>query len=159
MAADLQPGDMAPDVTLTTPDGGTLMLAGLRGRPLVLYFYPKDDTAGCTREAQDFSAARAALELAGAAVIGVSKDPPAKHQKFAAKYDLTVSLASDMDGSVCEAFGTWIEKSLYGRKYMGIDRATFLIDAEGRIAKVWRKVRVPGHVEQVLAAAEGLAKA
>ena len=157
MAADLQPGDMAPDVTLTTPDGGALTLASLRGRPLVLYFYPKDDTAGCTREAQDFSAAKAAFELAGVQVLGVSKDPPAKHRKFATKYDLTVSLASDEDGSVCEAFGTWIEKSLYGRKYMGIDRATFLIDADGRIAKLWRKVKVPGHVEQVLAAAEALA--
>ncbi|WP_019831642.1 redoxin domain-containing protein [Sphingomonas sp. PR090111-T3T-6A] len=159
MAVDLQPGDMAPDVTLTTPDGGALTLASLRGRPLVLYFYPKDDTAGCTREAQDFSASKAAFELAGVGVLGVSKDPPARHQKFAAKYDLTVSLASDEDGSVCEAFGVWIEKSLYGRKYMGIDRATFLIDADGRIAKLWRKVKVPGHVDQVLAAAEALPKA
>ena len=159
MATELQPGDQAPDVTLTTPDGSAMTLAQTRGRPLVLYFYPKDDTAGCTREAQDFSAAKAAFELAGVAVIGVSKDPPAKHQKFAAKYDLTVSLASDEDGSVCEAFGTWIEKSLYGRKYMGIDRATFLIDADGRIAKVWRKVKVPGHAEQVLAAAETLGHA
>ena len=125
----------------------------------MLYFYPKDDTAGCTREAQDFSAAKAAFELAGVQVLGVSKDPPAKHRKFAAKYDLTVILASDEDGSVCEAFGTWIEKSLYGRKYMGIDRATFLIDADGRIAKLWRKVKVPGHVDQVLAAAEALPKA
>jgi thioredoxin-dependent peroxiredoxin len=152
----LQPGDMAPDATLTTPEGGTLTLAQLRGKPLVLYFYPKDDTAGCTREAQDFSAMKAAFDLAGVAVIGVSKDPPAKHQKFTAKHNLTVSLASDEDGSVCEAFGTWIEKSLYGRKYMGIDRATFLIDGEGRIAEIWRKVKVPGHAEKVLAAAEAL---
>jgi thioredoxin-dependent peroxiredoxin len=152
----LQPGDMAPDATLTMPEGGTLTLAQLRGKPLVLYFYPKDDTAGCTREAQDFSAMKAAFDLAGVAVIGVSKDPPAKHQKFTAKHNLTVSLASDEDGSVCEAFGTWIEKSLYGRKYMGIDRATFLIDGEGRIAEIWRKVKVPGHAEKVLAAAEAL---
>ncbi len=158
MATELHPGDMAPDVTLTTPDGGTLRLAELRGRPLVLYFYPKDDTAGCTREAQDFSALKAAFDTMGVAVIGVSKDAPAKHVKFAAKYDLTVSLASDEDGSVCEAFGTWIEKSLYGRKYMGIDRATFLIGADGRIARIWRKVKVPGHAEQVLAAAEALAR-
>ncbi len=158
MATELHPGDMAPDVTLTTPDGGTLRLAELRGRPLVLYFYPKDDTAGCTREAQDFSALKAAFDTMGVAVIGVSKDAPAKHVKFAAKYNLTVSLASDEDGSVCEAFGTWIEKSLYGRKYMGIDRATFLIGADGRIARIWRKVKVPGHAEQVLAAAEALAR-
>ena len=156
MAMDLQPGDMAPDVTLTTPDGGALTLASLRGRPLVLYFYPKDDTAGCTREAQDFSAAKAAFELAGVQVLGVSKDPPAKHRKFATKYDLTVSLASDEDGSVCEAFGTWIEKSLYGRKYMGIDRSTFLFDAEGKLARVWRKVRVPDHAVEVLEAVKDL---
>lgn len=155
--ADLHPGDPAPDIRLTTPEGGALTLTELRGRPLVLYFYPKDDTAGCTREAQDFSEKKAAFDLAGVAVLGVSKDPPAKHAKFTAKHGLTVSLASDEDGSACEAFGTWIEKSLYGRKYMGIDRATFLIDAEGRIAQVWRKVKVPGHVDAVLAAAEALA--
>jgi peroxiredoxin Q/BCP len=156
MMADLQPGDAAPDATVTTPEGGTLTLSQLRGRRLVLYFYPKDDTAGCTREAQDFSAMKAAFDLAGVGVLGVSKDPPAKHLKFAAKHGLTVSLASDEDGSACEAFGTWIEKSLYGRKYMGIDRATFLIDAEGRLARIWRKVKVPGHADAVLAAAEAL---
>jgi len=156
MATELNPGDMAPDARLTTPEGGALTLSQLRGRPLVLYFYPKDDTSGCTREAQDFSHLKAAFDSAGVSILGVSKDPPAKHAKFAAKYGLTVSLASDEDGSVCEAFGTWIEKSLYGRKYMGIDRATFLIDGEGRIAKVWRKVKVPGHAEAVLAAAEAL---
>jgi peroxiredoxin Q/BCP len=159
MASGLDIGDMAPDVTLVTPEGGKLALAQTRGRPLVLYFYPKDDTPGCTREAQDFSHHKAAFDLAGVAVIGVSKDTPAKHVKFAAKHDLTISLASDEDGAVCEAFGTWIEKSLYGRQYMGIDRATFLIDAEGRIAKIWRKVKVAGHAEQVLAAAEALAQA
>ncbi len=157
--AQLNPGDMAPDVTLITPEGGALPLSQMRGRPLVLYFYPKDDTSGCTREAQDFSHLKAAFDGAGVAVLGVSKDPPAKHVKFAAKHNLTVALASDEDGSVCEAFGTWIEKSLYGRKYMGIDRATFLIDAEGRIAKIWRKVKVPGHAEAVLAEAEALARA
>jgi peroxiredoxin Q/BCP len=155
---DLKAGDMAPDVTLETPDGGSLTLASLRGKPLVLYFYPKDDTSGCTREAQDFSALKAAFDLAGVAVIGVSKDTPAKHVKFAAKHDLTISLASDTDGSVCEAFGVWGEKSLYGRKYMGIERATFLIDADGRIAQAWRKVKVAGHADAVLAAAEALAK-
>lgn len=156
--AELNPGDPAPDVTLTTPEGGTLTLSQLRGRPLVLYFYPKDDTSGCTREAQDFSHHKAAFDSAGVDILGVSKDPPAKHVKFAAKHNLTVSLASDEDGSVCEAFGTWIEKSLYGRKYMGIDRATFLIDKDGRIAKIWRKVKVPGHAEAVLAAAEELVR-
>ncbi len=159
MATELQPGDHAPDVTLTTPDGGTLSLASLRGRPFVLYFYPKDDTSGCTREAKDFTALKPEFDRADVPVIGVSKDPPAKHVKFAAKYDLTVSLVSDEDGSVCEAFGTWVQKSLYGRKYMGIDRATFLIDAEGRIVRIWRKVKVPGHAEEVLAAAGALAVA
>jgi peroxiredoxin Q/BCP len=155
--ADLQLGDMAPDVTLETPDGGTLSLASLRGKPVVLYFYPKDDTSGCTREAIDFSERKAAFEMVGTSVIGVSKNSAAQHRKFATKHALTVSLATDADGSVCEAFGTWGEKILYGRKYMGIERATFLIDAEGRIAKAWRKVKVPGHVEAVLAAAEALA--
>lgn len=151
----LNEGDMVPDLALDTPDGGRFTLAQARGRALVLYFYPKDDTPGCTTEGQDFSARTAAFEMAGATVLGVSKDTPAKHAKFIAKYGFTHALASD-DGSVCEAFGTWIEKSLYGRKYMGIDRATFLIDAEGRIAKAWRKVKVPGHAEAVLEAARAL---
>ncbi len=157
--AELKVGDLAPDVMLETPDGGTLALASLRGKPLVLYFYPKDDTSGCTREAQDFSAHKAAFDLAGVAVIGVSKNSAADHRKFAAKHALSVSLATDADGSVCEAFGVWGEKSLYGRKYMGIERATFLIDAAGKIAQAWRKVKVPGHADAVLAAAEALAKA
>jgi thioredoxin-dependent peroxiredoxin len=159
MVRDLQPGDIAPAVTLTSPDGTPLTLAAFRGKPLVLYFYPKDDTPGCTREAQDFSALQPDFDAAGVAVIGVSKDTPAKHVKFAAKHGLAVRLASDEDGSVCEAFGTWIEKSLYGRQYMGIDRATFLIDGEGQIARIWRKVKVPGHAEQVLAAAGTLGAA
>ncbi len=159
MADTLNPGDMAPEVTLATPDGGALSLAQMRGRPLVLYFYPKDDTPGCTREAQDFSHLKAAFDMAGVGVIGVSRDSAAKHAKFTAKHDLTIILASDEDGAVCEAFGTWVEKSLYGRKYMGIDRATFLIDKDGRIAEIWRKVKVPGHADQVLAAAEALSKA
>ena len=158
MANELQPGDAAPDVALATPDGGTLTLAQLRGRPLVLYFYPKDDTPGCTTEAKDFSARKAAFDMAGVAILGVSKNSPAQHAKFAAKHDLTIGLATDADDSVCAAFGTWIEKSLYGRHYMGIDRATFLIDAEGRIARIWRKVKVPGHAQQVLEAAEALAR-
>lgn len=156
--AAIEAGSMAPDVTLTTPEGGTLTLAQLRGRPLVLYFYPKDDTSGCTREAQDFSAHKAAFDMAGVALLGVSRDAPAKHGRFIAKYALTVPLASDEDGSACAAFGTWVEKRLYGKTYMGIERATFLIDGEGRVARVWRKVKVPGHAEAVLAAAEALAR-
>lgn len=153
----LNEGDAAPDAILQTPEGGELRLSSLRGRSLVLYFYPKDDTTGCTREAQDFSALAGEFAQAGAAILGVSKDSPAKHAKFIAKYDLKIPLATDADGTVTEAFGTWIEKSLYGRKYMGIDRATFLIDKDGRTARIWRKVKVPGHAEQVLAAARALA--
>ena len=152
----LSDGDMAPDVTLTMTDGTTRALPDWRGRALVLYFYPKDDTPGCTTEAQSFTGLIDDFAAAGAAVVGVSKDKPAKHAKFIGKYDLKVELASDVDDSVCEAFGTWIEKSLYGRKYMGIDRATFLIDKDGRIARVWRKVKVAGHAEEVLKASQAL---
>ena len=152
----LSDGDMAPDVTLTMTDGTTRALPDWRGRALVLYFYPKDDTPGCTTEAQSFTGLIDDFAAAGAAVVGVSKDKPAKHAKFIGKYDLKVELASDVDDSVCEAFGTWIEKSLYGRKYMGIDRAPFLIDKDGRIARVWRKVKVAGHAEEVLKASQAL---
>jgi peroxiredoxin Q/BCP len=149
-------GDMIPDVALQGADG-PVRLAEYRGRPFVLYFYPKDDTPGCTREAQDFSALAGDFADAGVALLGVSKDTPAKHAKFAAKYDLSVPLASDDDANTAlEAFGAWQEKSLYGRKYMGIDRATFLIDRDGTVARIWRKVKVPGHVEAVLAAARDL---
>jgi len=148
-------GDLAPDVTLQMADGSDMKLSQLK-RPLVLYFYPKDDTSGCTVEAKDFSAHRAAFDAAGVAVLGVSKNGPKDHAKFTKKYDLTVPLATDADGSVCEAFGTWVEKSLYGRKYMGIERATFLIDADGRLARIWRKVAVKGHADEVLAAARAL---
>ncbi|MBY8825954.1 peroxiredoxin [Sphingomonas colocasiae] len=152
----LSDGDMAPDVTLTMTDGATRALSDWRGRALVLYFYPKDDTPGCTTEAQSFTGLIEDFAAAGAVVVGLSKDKPAKHAKFIGKYDLKVELASDVDDSVCEAFGTWIEKSLYGRKYMGIDRATFLIDKDGRIARIWRKVKVAGHAEEVLKAARAL---
>jgi len=148
-------GDLAPDVTLQMGDGSDTRLSQLR-LPLVLYFYPKDDTSGCTVEAKDFSALMPIFEKEGTSVLGVSKNGPKDHAKFTKKYDLTVPLATDADGSVCEAFGTWVEKSLYGRKYMGIERATFLIDTDGRIAKVWRKVSVKGHAEDVLAAARAL---
>jgi thioredoxin-dependent peroxiredoxin len=152
----LTEGDPVPDVTLTGMDGARVSPADFRGNKLVLYFYPKDDTSGCTREAQDFTALAADFEKAGTWVLGVSKDSPKSHQKFAGKYDLKVKLASDEDGAVCEAFGTWTEKSLYGRKYMGIERATFLIDRDGTLARIWRKVKVPGHAEEVLAAAQEL---
>lgn len=153
----LNVGDTAPDITLPLADGTAPSLASLRDRALVLYFYPKDDTPGCTTEAKDFTALADAFAAAGARVIGVSKDSIAKHGKFAAKHDLAIPLASDADGAICAAFGTWIEKSLYGRQYMGIDRATFLIDRDGRIARVWHKVKVKGHAEAVLEAARALA--
>ena len=149
-------GDKVPDVTLVGAEGDTLSPADFKGNKLVLYFYPKDDTSGCTREAQDFTALAAEFEKAGTWILGVSKDSPQSHAKFTGKYGLKVKLATDPDGSVCEAFGTWGEKSLYGRKYMGIDRATFLIDRDGTVARVWRKVKVPGHAEEVLAAAREL---
>ncbi|WP_420137348.1 peroxiredoxin [Sphingomonas sp.] len=148
-------GDKAPDVTLQMADGSQAALSQQQ-RPLVLYFYPKDDTSGCTAEAKDFSELASAFEDAGASVLGVSKNSPKDHAKFTAKYDLQVPLATDADGSVTEAFGVWVEKSMYGRKYMGIERATFLIDREGRIARVWRKVSVPGHAQEVLAAVRTL---
>ncbi|KHA65160.1 peroxiredoxin [Sphingomonas sp. Ant20] len=148
-------GAMIPDVSVTMPDGTAVALTTL-ARPLVVYFYPKDDTAGCTREAQDFSALESAFAEIGVGVLGVSKDTAAAHAKFSAKHGLTVSLATDVDGAVCEGFGVWVEKAMYGRKYMGIERATFLFDADGRLATSWRKVRVPGHAEAVLAAAKAL---
>lgn len=152
----LEPGDKAPAFTLPTDGGGKIKLADLKGKTVVLYFYPKDDTSGCTAEACSFRDNMGRLTKAGAVVIGVSRDSVAKHDKFKAKYDLNFTLASDEDGKVCEAYGTWIEKSMYGRKYMGIDRATFIIDGKGVIRNVWRKVKVPGHVEEVLAAVKAL---
>jgi peroxiredoxin Q/BCP len=152
----LKEGELAPDVTLEGPDGRDIGLADFRGQKLVLYFYPKDDTTGCTREAQDFTALAEAFERAGTWVLGVSKDDAKSHRKFTDKYGLKVALATDRDGSACEAFGTWVEKSMYGRKYMGIERATFLIDRAGQIQHVWRKVKVAGHAEEVLAAAQAL---
>ncbi len=152
----MQQGDPIPDVTLTDAEGRALSLASLGIAPLVVYFYPKDDTSGCTREAQDFTAAADAFDKAGVTVIGVSKDSPKSHLKFAAKYDLSVRLGSDEDGSVTQAFGVWGEKKMYGKTYMGIERATFLFDANGRLAESWRKVKVPGHVDAVLDAAAAL---
>ena len=152
----LKEGDRVPDVTLEGAEGKTISPADFKGNKLVLYFYPKDDTSGCNREAQDFSGLAKQFEEAGTWILGVSKDDARKHAKFTEKYDLKVPLATDVDGSVCEAFGTWVEKSMYGRKYMGIDRATFLIDRDGTVSRVWRKVKVPGHAEEVLEAAREL---
>lgn len=152
----LQEGDKAPNVTLPLPDGSSTSVADQAGKLLVLYFYPKDDTPGCTTEAQSFTALADDFARAGATIIGVSKDKPARHQKFIDKYGLKLQLASDSDDSICEAYGTWIEKTLYGRNYMGIDRATFLIGKDGTIVKIWRKVKVKGHAEDVLAAAKAL---
>ncbi len=153
----LEPGAALPDVDLTAPDGGTIKLRDFVGHPFVLYFYPKDDTTGCTREAQDFSALYPEFKKAGAEVLGVSKDTPAKHRKFITKYDLTIPLASDVEGSVIEGFGAWVQKSLYGRDYMGIDRSTWLFGVDGTLVKSWRKVRVAGHAAEVLEAVKALA--
>jgi peroxiredoxin Q/BCP len=154
----LNEGDKAPDFDLPTDTGRVSLaaLAALAGKAVVLFFYPKDDTPGCTTESVGFSQAKADFEAAGAVVVGVSKDTAAKHGKFRAKHGLTVELGSDADSDVIERYGAWVEKKLYGREYMGIDRSTFLIDGEGVIRRVWRKVKVPGHVQQVLEAARAL---
>ncbi|HEX6605199.1 MAG TPA: peroxiredoxin [Sphingomicrobium sp.] len=148
----LSEGDKAPAITIAASDGSAIDLAR-PGQPLVLYFYPKDDTSGCTREAQDFTALASEFAKAGVKVVGVSRDPMKSHEKFIGKYDLAVPLASDEDGGISDAFGTWVEKSMYGRKYMGMERATYLIGADGSVLKAWRKVKVPGHADEVLKAA------
>jgi peroxiredoxin Q/BCP len=152
----LQPGIRAPDFSLPTTGGGTISLAGLKGRKVVLYFYPKDDTSGCTLEAQNFNRLRGAFEAAGAEIIGISPDSLKSHDKFRSKYGLDLTLAADEGKKMLEAYGVWAEKSMYGRKYMGVERTTVLIDQDGKIAKVWSKVKVPGHAEEVLAAAKAL---
>jgi thioredoxin-dependent peroxiredoxin len=149
-------GDTLPPSPLVLSDGSAIDLASLTGKPLVVYFYPKADTPGCTNEAKDFSAVITEFDALDAKVIGVSKDKPAKLAKFAEKYALGVLLASDADGTLIEDWGVWVEKSMYGRKYMGIERATFLFGADGRLARVWHNVKVKGHAEEVLAAARGL---
>ena len=156
MTAALQPGDKAPEFDLPSDEGGDVRLSALAGKTVVLYFYPKDDTSGCTSEAKAFTAAAKDFEAAGAVVVGVSKDPVKSHAKFRLKYDLSVRLGADVEGRTVEAYGVWVEKSMYGRKYMGIERATFLIDGSGVIRRVWRKVSVTGHAEEVLAAARAL---
>lgn len=150
-------GDTIPDIALETPEGGAIRPSDFRGRKLVLFFYPKDDTPGCTTENKDFSALSGEFEKAGAALLGISKDPPKKHQKFAAKHALVAPLASDPESDgLADALGVWTQKSLYGRSYMGMERTTFLVDADGSIARVWRKVKVKGHADEVLAAAKAL---
>ena len=149
----IEEGDKAPAITVTASDGSTFDLSS-PGRPLVLYFYPKDDTSGCTREAQDFTSLASDFERAGVKVIGVSRDPMNRHEKFIGKYRLAVPLASDEDGRISDAFGTWVQKSMYGRKYMGMERATYLIGADGRVLRSWRRVKVPKHAEEVLKAAK-----
>jgi peroxiredoxin Q/BCP len=145
-------GDQVPALKTGLSDGTELDLSS-PGRPLVLYFYPKDDTSGCTREAQDFTDLAGEFARVGVLVVGVSRDPMKKHDKFIAKYGLKVPLASDEDGAISDAFGTWVEKSMYGRKYMGMERTTYLIGADGKVLRAWRKVKVPGHAQEVLKAA------
>ncbi|HMB75008.1 MAG TPA: thioredoxin-dependent thiol peroxidase [Kiloniellaceae bacterium] len=156
MTETIDVGAKAPDFTAATDGGGALSLSSLRGKKVVLYFYPKDSTPGCTKEACGFRDALPDFSEIDAVILGVSKDSVARHDNFKAKYELPFTLVSDEDGAICAAYGTWIEKSLYGRKYMGIDRATFLIDEKGVLRGVWRKVKVKGHVEQVLEAARVL---
>lgn len=149
-------GSAAPDFTLPRDGGESVTLSALRPKKVVLYFYPKDDTPGCTKEALGFTDQVAVFEAAGAMVLGVSKDTVAKHDKFVAKHELGIALLSDAESEVCEAYGVWVEKSMYGKKYMGIERATFLIDGDGQVVQEWRKVKVPGHVDAILEAVRGM---
>ena len=151
----MQEGDIIPPLKMALSDGTTLDLGNL-GQKTAIFFYPRDDTSGCTREAQDFTALAGDFAAAGIRVVGVSRDPMKKHDKFIAKYELKVPLASDEDGRLSDAFGTWVEKSMYGRKYMGMERSTFLIGKDGRVVRAWRKVKVPGHAAEVLEAARAL---
>jgi peroxiredoxin Q/BCP len=152
----IKEGGKVPAFDVAIPGGGRARLNDYAGKPLVVYFYPKDDTAGCTREAIDFTGKLAAFRKAGAAVLGVSRDSAASHEKFAAKHALKHDLGADEDGAMTDAYGVYVEKSMYGRKFMGVERATVLIDAKGKIARIWRKVKVPGHVDEVLAAVRAL---
>jgi peroxiredoxin Q/BCP len=157
MSERIGAGESMPDVALTTPDGEAVRVSDFAGRKLVVFFYPKDDTPGCTTENKDFSALAAEFAAAGIALLGVSKDPPKKHAKFIDKYALTAPLASDAEtGGLSDALGIWTEKSMYGRTYMGMERTTYLVGADGKIAQVWNKVKVKGHAEAVLAAAKAL---
>ena len=154
----VEDGAQAPDFDLATDEGGNVKLSALKGKPVVVYFYPKDDTSGCTREAKDFSALAKDFAKAGTTVVGISPDGVQAHAKFRKKHELAVRLAADEDKAVATAYGVWVEKSMYGKKYMGVERSTFLIDGKGHVARSWRKVKVPGHAEEVLAAAQALAR-
>jgi peroxiredoxin Q/BCP len=158
MAKTLKEGDPAPDFDLPTDGGGRFKLSGQRGEAVVVYFYPKDDTSGCTLEAIDFSGRKAEFGRAGTTIVGLSPDSVRDHDKFKAKHNLTIMLAADEEKQTAEAYGVWMEKSMYGRKYMGVDRSTFLVDKTGAIARIWRKVKVDGHVQEVLDAAKALGK-
>lgn len=149
-------GDKAPDFSMPTDGGGSVSLSGLKGKKVVLYFYPKDDTPGCTKEACAFRDALPDFSGVDAVVIGVSRDPVKSHDKFKAKYELNFPIASDEDGKTSEAYGTWVEKSMYGKKYMGMERATFVIDGQGVVRNVWRKVKVDGHAAEVLKAVQAI---
>jgi thioredoxin-dependent peroxiredoxin len=159
MKTTVKEGDNAPDFDLPTDNGGHFRLSARRGAPVVVYFYPKDDTPGCTTEAIDFTGGKAAFDRLKTPIVGISPDAPGSHDKFKAKHDLSIILAADEEKETANAYGVWVEKSMYGRKYMGVERSTFLVDGNGVIAKAWRNVKVPGHVEEVLAAAEDLAGA
>ena len=156
MTTDLQEGAKAPAFTLALDNENKTRLSELKGKKVVLYFYPKDDTPGCTKQAIAFTEALSKFKRAGAVVLGVSKDSITKHQKFKAKHDLKIDLGADEDGKIIEKYGVWVEKNMYGRKYMGIERSTFLIDEKGVIRQIWRKVKVPGHVDAVLEAVKAL---
>lgn len=156
MSQTLTAGSTAPDFSLARDGGGALTLSQLRGRKVALYFYPKDDTSGCTIEAKEFNALAGAFAAADTEIVGVSPDSAASHDKFKAKYGLCFPLVADTDKAMLAAYGVWAEKSMYGRKYMGVERTTYLIDADGRIARVWNKVKAPGHAAEVLAAAKAL---
>ena len=156
MKKALAVGDRAPTFSIGTDNAGKISSSSLKGKPFVLYFYPKDDTSGCTKEAIAFSEAKRKFDVIGVEIVGVSKDDPQSHEKFRTKHKLKITLGSDPDKELAESYGVWVEKSLYGRKYMGMDRATFLVDGAGVIRQIWRKVRVPGHVDSVLLAAKSL---
>lgn len=149
-------GDRAPDFELDSDGGDTVRLSDLKGQPVVIYFYPKDDTSGCTKEAIAFSGLAGAFSKLGARVIGISPDSAASHEKFKAKHNLSVQLAADTEKAAAQAYGVWVKKSMYGRQYMGVERSTFLIGADGKVARIWRKVKVPGHAEEVLEALQSL---
>lgn len=156
MGTAIDKGQIAPKIDLPADNGGRFKLTDHKGNLVVVFFYPKDDTSGCTKEAIDFTGAKAEFASSGAVLVGISPDSVVKHDKFKIKHDLDVTLASDEEKTVLQAYGVWVEKSMYGRKYMGVERSTFLIGKDGKIAEVWRKVKVPGHAEAVLAAVKSL---